>query len=335
MKIAVFTRKDDPSSLRIYNAHIVRELKALGVEVIQFSNTNSMPLECDLVWEPALAGRRIPPRILKDCQKPLVVTVHGAAPFNLKRNEIYSWRIISPIMSLLGRLNGYRTLNGWRWLRQRVAAVIVVSVYGGKEIEGTYGVSNKIIYPIHHGVDHEIFYRTGDKQNSKRPYLLHVSQFKPKKNVNRILEAYKLLSDSHEVDLVLILPRYHGNDFNTSGVKVIREELSPSDLAKWYRGALGFLFPSLHETFGMPILEAMACGCPVITSNISACPEVAGDAALLVNPHSVDEIYIAMKRLVMSESDRNLLKQRGLDRAKEFSWHKSAQEHLKVFKRVL
>lgn len=95
------------------------------------------------------------------------------------------------------------------------------------------------------------------------------------------------------------------------------------------------MFPSLHETFGMPILEAMACGCPVITSNVTACPEVAGDAALLVNPRSVDEIANAMRRLMEEQELRETLWERGLKRALQFTWRKSAKKHLEVFEKVL
>lgn len=94
------------------------------------------------------------------------------------------------------------------------------------------------------------------------------------------------------------------------------------------------MFPSLRESFGMPILEAMACGCPVITSNISACPEVAGDAALLVDPYSVDDIAGAMKRLIEDEPLRQSLRQKGLSRSRQFTWRKSARDHLKVFEKI-
>ncbi len=95
------------------------------------------------------------------------------------------------------------------------------------------------------------------------------------------------------------------------------------------------MFPSLHETFGLPILEAMACGCPVITSDVGACPEVAGDSALFVNPRSVDDITNAMKRLIEDDSLRQLLRQKGLARSQQFTWRKSADEHLKIFEKAV
>jgi len=84
----------------------------------------------------------------------------------------------------------------------------------------------------------------------------------------------------------------------------------------------------------MPIIEAMACGCPVITSNVTACPEVAGDAAILVNPYNTEEIAEATYKILSDEKLREELKQKGLKRAKEFTWEKCAKEHLKVYKEV-
>ena len=111
--------------------------------------------------------------------------------------------------------------------------------------------------------------------------------------------------------------------------------LSQKVLVKYYQDAIGFVFPSLHETFGMPIVEAMASGCPVITSSTTACSEVAGNAALLVDPRSVDEISSAMKKLVMDIGLRQSLAEKGLKRASQFTWKKCAEEHLNVFERAL
>ena len=96
-----------------------------------------------------------------------------------------------------------------------------------------------------------------------------------------------------------------------------------------------FAFPSLYEGFGIPVLEAMACGTPVVTSNISALPEVAGDAGLLVDPYDVDAISQALAELLESQERRDELARRGLERARRFTWHQVAEQTVRVYKEIV
>jgi glycosyltransferase involved in cell wall biosynthesis len=107
------------------------------------------------------------------------------------------------------------------------------------------------------------------------------------------------------------------------------------DLPVLYSGALVFVYPSLYEGFGLPPLEAMACGTPVVTSNNSSLPEVTGDAAILVNPLEVNEIADALIRIVSDSSLQEDLRQKGLQRAKLFSWRETAERTLRVYESVL
>jgi len=99
-----------------------------------------------------------------------------------------------------------------------------------------------------------------------------------------------------------------------------------------YAGASVYMYVSLYEGFGLPILEAMSCGCPVITSNVSSMPEVAGDAAILVDPYSVEEISSAIEKALSDEKLRTEMRKKGQERAKMFSWRKTAEETLQVYK---
>lgn len=107
-----------------------------------------------------------------------------------------------------------------------------------------------------------------------------------------------------------------------------------ADLPAIYNGAQAFLYPSLRESFGIPILEAMACGIPVITSNTSAIPEIAGKHAILIDPCDANAIASQLLKLEQDVSYRNFQIQYGLERVKQFSWQQTAQELLKVYKRV-
>ena len=103
------------------------------------------------------------------------------------------------------------------------------------------------------------------------------------------------------------------------------------DLPYLLSGAKAFCFPSLYEGFGLPVLEAMACGCPVITSNVSSLPEVAGDAAILVDPYDVQQISDAMARLLTDDRLSKELRNKGLQQAKKFSWKNAARQLLEIF----
>jgi alpha-1,3-rhamnosyl/mannosyltransferase len=110
--------------------------------------------------------------------------------------------------------------------------------------------------------------------------------------------------------------------------------LNEESLACLYSSALALVFPSLYEGFGLPVIEAMACGCPVICSNAASLPEVAGDAALLIDPHNVDELAGAIDRVVDDSALRNDLIRKGTERASQFSWKRTAKETLAVFRSV-
>ena len=112
------------------------------------------------------------------------------------------------------------------------------------------------------------------------------------------------------------------------------ENVTQERLIKLYNEASCFLYPSLYEGFGIPILEAFACGCPVITSNYGAMKETAGDAALLVDPKDPKKIMSSMKRITESNKLRNKLIVRGIKRVKEFSWKKTAGETLKAYEKL-
>jgi glycosyltransferase involved in cell wall biosynthesis len=110
--------------------------------------------------------------------------------------------------------------------------------------------------------------------------------------------------------------------------------VADADLPALYTGAVAMAFPSLYEGFGIPILEAMACGVPVVSSNSSSLPEVADDAALLIDPYSIDEIHNALERVITDQDLRATLIQRGLKQAKKFTWEHSASQLLGLYRQL-
>ncbi len=326
MKIGVFYPNNLSFSARTYIDNIISELNRLAVDCTVIRENAAEAGSVDIYWDPRAMGGAAPYRGFARVPKPVVVTVHGAASWAVPMRENYE----SIRAAILGEVRKRKELFRWRMFRGRCAALIAVSSYGRQELTTFLGLGQERIIPIWHGVNREVF-RPGVPTAGVERYFLHVSQFQKKKNVQRIFRAYAFLNMPNKPRFVAVVPGYDRRSRLPAGVELIREPKSPSELAELYRGALAFVFPSIHETFGIPIIEAMASGCPVITSKCSACPEIAGDAALLVDPRSVEEIRAAMEHMVLDAGLRNRLRNDGVIRSECFSWTKSARRHLAVF----
>ena len=182
-------------------------------------------------------------------------------------------------------------------------------------------------------------YSVGD-----RPYLFTIGTVQPRKNYARIIQSLaKLREEGHDLDLViagghgwLADPIYQTIQETqmTDYVKLIGFA-DDEDIPTLYTNAECVVFPSLYEGFGYPVLEGMACGTPVITSNISSLPEVAGDAALMVNPYDVDAITNAIRSIITDDELRKTLTERGFEQIKHFTWEKSAQQLHQIYTDLL
>ncbi|MGB4593713.1 MAG: glycosyltransferase family 1 protein [Coriobacteriia bacterium] len=178
-------------------------------------------------------------------------------------------------------------------------------------------------------------------------YLLSLDVFNPRKNFRVVLEAFALLPQEKLAELQVVgigRRRATSNSVDPYAVATslgvsdrvrILDDVDHDDLVTLYSGALAFIYPSVYEGFGMPVLEAMACGCPVVASNRSSLPEVAGDAGVLVDPENADAVAAAVLRLASSPSETAGLVERGIERASEFTWRRTAEGMLVVFDRVL
>lgn len=220
----------------------------------------------------------------------------------------------------------------------RAACVLTVSEYSRSEIAAWSGVEYDRIINVGNGVGVP-FGATGDTYEPGYPYLLYVGSRKPHKNLNRLLQAYAMSGAQRELRLIISGPA--DSHIATQVDRwalwesvVFLEMNSVASLASVYRGATAFLFPSLYEGFGLPPLEAMACGTPVMTSNVCSLPEVVGDAAVLVDPCNVEEIADGIRRMVADSSLRDGLRQRGLRRASVFSWEETARRTANILATV-
>lgn len=218
----------------------------------------------------------------------------------------------------------------WHTSLRRAARVIVPSEFVAERAVSRLRLDRARIRVVHHGIDHGLFRARDDSsQGPARPFLLYPAKGWPHKNHARLLEAFALLRRERP-ELRLVLTGAPGQPAQ-DGVEV-RERVTLPELAELYREAAALVFPSLYEGFGQPPLEAMACGCPVACSNAASLPEVVGDAARLFDPYAPQEIAAAVADVL---DDPAPWRERGLARAAEFSWERSARRHEDVYRELL
>ncbi|MEW6608544.1 MAG: glycosyltransferase family 1 protein [bacterium] len=208
-----------------------------------------------------------------------------------------------------------------------------------EKIKVIYSGVNECFYPIE---DKVIIDKIKHKYGIKNRYILFVGNVEPKKNLIRLFEAFSQVKNS--IDGYNLVIAGGGWAFDKLFQKVKESNLqkdviftgyiSDEDLPALYSGAEIFVFPSLYEGFGLPVIEAMACGTPVITSNSASLPELARDAGILIDPFKVEDIAGAMYQLLTDTNLKMKLKEKGLQRAKLFSWEKTASETLAVYKEL-
>jgi glycosyltransferase involved in cell wall biosynthesis len=167
------------------------------------------------------------------------------------------------------------------------------------------------------------------KYQLDKPFILSVGTLEPRKNLDRLIEAWQKLDNRPELVIV-------GKFGWGEGIKPIKGVrlmgfVPDEDLPRFYSAAKAFVYPSLYEGFGLPVVEALSCGCPVVTSNRSSLPEVGGEAAVYVDPESAASIAHGIEEAIKSATQ---LKKAGLEQAKKFSWEKTARETLAIYKDV-
>ncbi len=205
--------------------------------------------------------------------------------------------------------------------------MITISEHARETLIERYALDPARVRAIHLAVDHSVF--TPEPGARPGDYLLYPARPWKHKNHARLYEAFaSLRRENPELRLVLT----GEGDFGSVPPAVdVRGRVSTSELVALYRGAAAMVFPSLYEGFGIPLVEAMACGCPVACSNVTSLPEVAGGAARLFDPESVDDIVAAVNDVLR---DRTTWVERGLERAQHFTWDACAQAHDEVYREL-
>ena len=253
----------------------------------------------------------------------------------------------------------YKPIQVWyhdltmRRIKSRADIIITISEFSKREIIELYRVPEEKIRVVYLGFDGGQFapaqpeYEqraqiTLEKYHITAPYLLYVGRLEKKKNIGRMISAYVIAKEKHP-ELKLVLAGAGGNQFEEikqiiadnklESEVIITGYVASEDLATIYNHAAIFLFPTLYEGFGLPILEAMASGVPVITSNQAPHTEVGGDAAIYADALSPESLADGIIKILDDNDLSRSLKEKGLLRVREFSWRKTAEEILKIIKK--
>lgn len=288
-----------------------------------------------------------------------VVTIHDVRylDINERLNEEYI-RILKSSSSFKQHLEDYyRRLRFFAELRKNiyklvkeVDSIITVSEFSKMRLIKQVGAKKKQIYVIYHGVS-KAFQRNPLENSKERlkkyninfPYLLFVGKHDPLKNLIRLIEAFKLIKEEFSQYKLVIVGEYSWfsevikkriNELKLEKDVIFTDYLADEVLCHFYQNADVFVFPSLYEGFGMPVLEAMACGTPVVASNVCSLPEIVKDNGILVNPYDVEDIANGIYKILKDDNLRQDLIKKGLSYVKEFTWEKAAKKHIKVYEKL-
>lgn len=239
-------------------------------------------------------------------------------------------------------------LNNWtRYSIKNAKRVLTISNFSKKEIIDYYGTDSSKIIVTYPGYNKKIYHSNYAKKEIDKikdkykleNYLIFVGTIQPRKNIERLLLAFsKILADFPQLKLVMVGKKgwLYESIFQTMKKEELKDKtvylgfLDDHQLALLYNGAQAFVLPSLYEGFGLTVVEAMACSCPTVVSNISSLPEIGADASTYIDPFSIESISQGIKKIIRQDQRfvREKLIKKGLERVKQFSWEKTARETL-------
>ena len=348
---------EEPTGISVYARNLLPRLKTLEPTLLssqQFLNFNSMSIPSGMSPEYGLKGharrlwwlqtrlpeiyQRLGSRLIfsplpeapvcTDCR--FVITVHDLIPLRFPNPRLPSTNYFRYVVPQIVK---------------RAVHIVANSNATAQDLEHFYKINPRKITTIPLAYDQENFtFKARAAQPSKRRYFIYVGRQNIYKNVGYLINAFARITLKTDTQLWLVGPQ--DKRYTPPLLKQVQElgiadrvhflnYVAYAELPKLLAEAIALVFPSLWEGFGLPALEAMACGTPVIASNVSSLPEVVGDAAVLINPYKIDELANAMEAMATDINLCSAYQQAGLARANQFSWAKTGQRTVEVLKRFL
>lgn len=324
----------------VRHIHVNRRNKALNASFLLANRpriNDLLNIKADLLFAPNLAIFPLPLKL------PTVLTIHDA-----------TWKLFPELYSWNMRL-WHRAVRPEILIKQ-TSAIICPSECTASDIKKTFVSTKEKITVIPHGIDHARFSPDASSLSLldapvrarymlPKKFILFLGTLEPRKNIKTLIEATLAYKKQTGDDISLVLAGATGWQNADVRRMLLRPDIQSwvshiryvpaSDRPALYRAATAFVWPSLYEGFGLPILEAMSCGTPIITSAVSSIPEVTASAAVLINPYISGDLTQAIGAVLGSEPLRKRLREEGLKRAALFSWKTTAEKTLKVFEHAV
>lgn len=267
---------------------------------------------------------------------PSIITLHDVIPCRMPETvgERYLKIFCENMKKIIGYSSGIITVSNFSKMD-----IIKEYNYPKERIQVTPLAAEPIYRPINKIHCKNIINK---EYSIKEKFILYVGGFSPRKNISGLIEAFSIISNKHDVNLVIAGAK--GKSYNDYldltyklkvNDKVIFPGFIPTNILPFlYNAAEIFVYPSFYEGFGLPPVEAMACGIPVISSNVTSIPEIVGDAAITINPLDINELSTAMDLLLSDNCYRQSLGSFGIKRSSEFSWDSTARDTLSFYGKI-
>ncbi len=322
LRFKIFLKKKPLNNLPKANEHFFYEVvlgERLWSQIFLPARLN-LKRDIDVFFTPAHYAPRL-------CPVPVVVTIHDLSyfyyPEEFLKKDLYK-------------------LESWtKYSVQKANKVIAVSQNTKKDLSKFYQVPDSKVRVIYNGYEKLLQNSRVKNQIVTGPYILYVGTLQPRKNVSLLIRAFNKFRQNNSNFRLAVVGRKgwlyqeifdQVKQLELEKEVIFTDYITDAQLVELYRNAFCFVLPSLYEGFGIPILEAMNYGCPVISSNVSSLPEIGGNACLYFNPKNEKELLKKLVDLKESETLRNSLIKKGKEQIKKFSWQKCADETLEVIK---
>ena len=336
--MVIFITTGETSGMDRYSQELAERLSVQTVEIKRYM---SFPKIYGRLSRLSTAGKLIHfpnqhfGRYALFLKRPFIITVH-----DLVRLCFPFWR-----EGISERTGLWLDVQGLK----RADHIIAVSAYTKKDLVEKLGIAKERVTVVYNGINHGVFKPVPEKRLVSFPYFLYVGSERPRKNLAGLIAAFarlkKEFGDLQGLKLVKIGAAGRSKQFRRMTQRAIArlnlekdvifiDHVTDNELAAYYSSAVALVFPSFYEGFGLPPLEAMACGCPVITSNCSSLPEIVGDAGLLVDPEDTNDITKAMHSVITDRTLSRQLMEKGIARARCFSWDIAAEETMEVYRKI-